>query len=192
MRRVIGITASLLIANVSWAQVSEDTEGETDSAEGGSNSDEVEVSAQDQVAREIFVDGREAYNAGRYEDALDAFLRAHRLSGRDALYYNIALAHDRLRHDQEALDAYERYLAEVETSSSHDEVRARVRALRRVLAEEEAEDEASSRRVRRVAIITTLVAVVLGAAAFTIWAVTRPPELEPSDLGQESVALIRW
>src|SRR5262249_3718762 len=43
---------------------------------------------------------------------LGYFREAYRLSRRPALLYNIAVAADRLRHDREALEAFQRYLHE--------------------------------------------------------------------------------
>lgn len=71
---------------------------------------------QDVEARLLYQAGVAAYDAGRYEDALDRFQRAYELSGRDVLLYNIGTAAERARQDELALDAYERFLeAEPET-----------------------------------------------------------------------------
>ncbi|MCX7807199.1 MAG: tetratricopeptide repeat protein, partial [Deltaproteobacteria bacterium] len=69
--------------------------------------------AKDQEARALFQAGQVAFEDGRFEDALQYFRRSYELSGRPALLYNIGLAADRLRRDEEALSAFERYLAEV-------------------------------------------------------------------------------
>lgn len=96
------------------------------------------VSAQgsrDSEARGLFQAGQADYDDGRFEDALDYFKRAQELSGRPELYYNVAMAADRLRLDQEALRAYEAYLEARPRASNARSVRGRVRALRRILAE---------------------------------------------------------
>ena len=100
-----------------------------------------EVYAQDKDAAEAAVDperrarlefeaGREAFNEGAYEDALANFQRAHRLSGRSQLLYNIALTYDRLRLNAEALAAYEQYLKEFPDGPESAELRRRTEILR--------------------------------------------------------------
>jgi tetratricopeptide (TPR) repeat protein len=106
---------------------------------------EEDAAARDARAREHFQGGAEALGQGRYEFALAAFQEAYRLSQRPGLLYNIALAHDRLRQDREALDAYERYLAEAGEIGNRAEVERRVDVLRRTLAtsEQSAQTEAT-------------------------------------------------
>jgi tetratricopeptide (TPR) repeat protein len=70
-----------------------------------------ELSANDQEARSLFESGRSAFAQGRYEAALSRFQEAYELSGRSALLYNIATTHDRLRHDREAIESFEAFLA---------------------------------------------------------------------------------
>lgn len=62
-------------------------------------------------ARALFSAAVAAYDAGRYEDALDSFERAYARSGRAELLFNVGQCLDRLRRDEEAVDAFERYLA---------------------------------------------------------------------------------
>lgn len=92
------------------------------------------ASAADEEARARFESGRLAFAAGRYADALSDFRRAYELSQRPVLLYNIGVAADRLRRDQEALEAFERYLREVEAPDNRAEVEARVVVLREQLA----------------------------------------------------------
>lgn len=90
-------------------------------------------SSTDDRARELFQSGADALGAGRYEEALQFFRAAYELSGRPGLLYNIALAHDRLRQDAEALRTYEQYLAEAGEVQNRAEVQRRVEILRRSL-----------------------------------------------------------
>ena len=69
--------------------------------------------ATDDEARANFEAGRIAYADARYGDALPYFMRAYELSPRPKLLYHIGVCHDRLGHDEEALDAFEQYLAGV-------------------------------------------------------------------------------
>jgi tetratricopeptide (TPR) repeat protein len=93
------------------------------------------VSAQDdlgtQQARALFEAGRAAFEAAEYEDALRHFRESYERSGRAALLYNIGVSADRLRRDQEALDAFERYLADAPAEApQRADAEARVRVLR--------------------------------------------------------------
>ncbi len=103
---------------------------------------EAQSLSSDELAREQFLNGRAAYDEGRYDDALAAFERAFELSPRPALHYNIGLAHDRLRHDADALEHYETYLREVENPPQQVQVEARIAALREAEARREAEQTA--------------------------------------------------
>jgi tetratricopeptide (TPR) repeat protein len=88
-------------------------------------------------AKGLFAAGRAAFDAGRYEDALDYFQRSHAMSGRPALLYNIALANDRLRNDEKALEGYEAYLAAVPDAPNRADVETRAAAIRAALARRE-------------------------------------------------------
>lgn len=87
-------------------------------------------------ARGAFTAGQAAYRAGHFAEALNYFQRAYDLTHESALLYNVALMNDRLRHDQEALDTYRRYLAENPEFEGRENVEARIAvledALRRV------------------------------------------------------------
>jgi len=74
--------------------------------------------------------GVSAYQAEHLDDALVLFMRAYELSQAPELLYNVATVHERLRHDADALDAYESYLEAVPTSSDRATIEARIRLLR--------------------------------------------------------------
>jgi tetratricopeptide (TPR) repeat protein len=88
-------------------------------------------------ARSVFDAGQVAFTAGHYADALVYFKRSYDLSHRPALLFNIGLCHDRLREDDAAIEAYDRYLAEVPTAANRGEVDGRLEALRRARARRE-------------------------------------------------------
>ncbi|MGB9341366.1 MAG: hypothetical protein WCB63_19145 [Polyangiales bacterium] len=92
----------------------------------------------DAAAREYFKAGRAAFDQSDYESALIYFRHAYRTSGRGALLYNIGVASDRLQREQEALEAFEKYLEETDTPARESEVRTRIEALRKSIAEKEA------------------------------------------------------
>ncbi len=90
----------------------------------------------DSEARARFEAGRTAMTAGRPEDALVDFQRAYELSHRPELLYNVGIAADRLRRDDDALAAFERYLAEMppDQLTNRAEVESRVETLRQTIA----------------------------------------------------------
>lgn len=95
----------------------------------GSLTSAQDAGARDEEARQYFEAGRAAYTAGDFVRALEQFERAYELSQRELLLFNIANAHDRLRHDQEALVYFQRFLDAVPTGENADFARARVAAL---------------------------------------------------------------
>ena len=97
-----------------------------------------EQAEKDREARLMFEAGRSAYDAGRFTDALKSFQRAYELSQRPALLYNLGQAADRLREDEIALDAFERFVQAVPASDLRPGVEERIRVLRGVLAEKQA------------------------------------------------------
>lgn len=103
----------------------------------------------DTEARNLFEAGRLAFAGGSFERALSYFKQAYDLSHRAPLLYNIGVAADRLRHDQEALDAFEQYLREVPSAANREEVEGRVTAIRSALNARHAEEEARAVELRR-------------------------------------------
>ena len=86
--------------------------------------------SRDGEARGLFQAGEQAFRGGHYADALDYFKRAHALSGRAALLYNVGISADRLRRDDEAVEAFQRYLRESAPDAlNRAEVDSRLRAL---------------------------------------------------------------
>ncbi len=110
----------------------------SDAASGGAA-----VDPGDEEARLRFEAGRVAFIAGRNEEALADFRRAYELSERPALLYNIGVALDRLRRDAEALEAFERYLAEAPPAQlqNRGEVEARIGVLREAIARDAAAEQ---------------------------------------------------
>ncbi|HEY6881912.1 MAG TPA: tetratricopeptide repeat protein [Polyangiales bacterium] len=84
----------------------------------------------DEEARSLFVLGRTAFEEGRFDVALQEFEASHALSRKPELLYNIAQCHDRLRHDQDAIAAFERYLADAPEAENRPAIEARLRVLR--------------------------------------------------------------
>jgi tetratricopeptide (TPR) repeat protein len=84
-------------------------------------------------ARALFMAGRVAFDEARYESALKHFEASYELSQRTPLLYNIAQCHDRLRRDEQAIAAFERYLAAEPNPENRALVEARVKALRELV-----------------------------------------------------------
>jgi len=99
---------------------------------------DAEARPSDMEARNLFQAGQLAFEDGRFADALDAFQRAHELSQRPALLYNIGLAADRLREDELALDAFQRFVAAMPDAPERSRVEARIAAIRQAIARREA------------------------------------------------------
>jgi tetratricopeptide (TPR) repeat protein len=107
--------------------------------------------ASEAPARAAFLEGKTAFEAGHFAEALDRFRVSYRLSGQPALQFNIGLAADRLREDAIALQAFERYLRENPDGEDRPEVQQRVEALRasmerkRALSAERAASDANAK-----------------------------------------------
>lgn len=95
-------------------------------------------------AKKAFAAGSRAYDDGEFTKALRYFRKAHRLTGSPDLLYNIATVSDRLRRDEEALDAYVGYLEARPRSSDREHVEGRIKVLRASIeARRQAELEAA-------------------------------------------------
>ena len=98
-------------------------------------------SSLDEAARLTFESAREAFVAGDYETALARFRQAYQLSARPGLLYNIAQTLDRLRRDQETIDALREYLDAMPGAPNRAEVEARIRVLEDALARRQPDEE---------------------------------------------------
>ncbi len=116
--------------------------------------DRIAWQRREQEARRYFMAGRQAYQEGRYETALQYFEKSYELSGRAALLWNIATAADRLRRTERAIEAFELFLASEPDSNLRPQVEARLQVLReeqarlRRLQEQERQREEELRRLR--------------------------------------------
>jgi len=96
--------------------------------------------AQDGDSRAVFVEAVEAYEAGRFEEALELFERAYDMTGDAEVLFNVAAVLDRLRRDQEALTVYRAYLERGPAEEDREHVEARIRVLTAALEEERASE----------------------------------------------------
>ncbi|HTU62754.1 MAG TPA: tetratricopeptide repeat protein, partial [Polyangiales bacterium] len=74
------------------------------------------------------------FDEGRFERALKYFKEAYELSHRAVLLSNIGTALDRLRRDQEALDAYRKYLEQVPSAPNRRQIEERIRIIDSAIA----------------------------------------------------------
>lgn len=87
--------------------------------------------SSDADARGFFQEGRVAYDAGNFAEAVRAFRRAYLLSPRFALLYNIGQAELRAGNDALALESLEGFLRQAPADDARrGEVEERVRILR--------------------------------------------------------------
>ncbi len=99
--------------------------------------------AQIAQAKKEFASGTRTYQNGEFEAALAHFRRAYELTQSPDLLYNIATVSDRMRHDEEALEAYEGYIEARPNSPDREHVRGRIKALKHAIrAKQQAEFEA--------------------------------------------------
>lgn len=102
-------------------------------------------------ARRAFDLGTKAYEAGEFPQALGYFKRSYRLTKSPDLLYNIATVADRMRLDEDALEAYEGYIKARPKSADREHVQGRIRVLRKKIAEREAEELQTEEEIRRAA-----------------------------------------
>jgi tetratricopeptide (TPR) repeat protein len=87
------------------------------------------ITTDDQEARDLFRLGKQAFDEGRLERALKYFKDSYELSHRPALLSSIGSTLDRLRRDQEALEAYQHYLEQVPDAPNRALIEERVRII---------------------------------------------------------------
>ncbi|MGB5811512.1 MAG: tetratricopeptide repeat protein [Polyangiales bacterium] len=109
---------------------------------GNPPSAHAQAADRDAEAREYFERGRVAFEGADYERALVYFRHAYRLSSRAELQYNIGVAADRLQREDEALEAFESYLANTTSPARAAEVNERIEALRESIEERDATERA--------------------------------------------------
>lgn len=103
-------------------------------------------------AKQAFAVGTEAYAEGDFESALESFQRAYVLTESPDLLYNIATVSDRMRRDEEALEAYEGYLAARPESADREHVESRIDILRESIAERKRAELDAEIEARRAAV----------------------------------------
>lgn len=90
---------------------------------------------RDDEARALFQAAVAAFNAGRYEDALERFEDAYEASPRPELLYNLGATADRLQREDAARSYFRAYLEQSPNPERRGEVEARLAALDRSIQE---------------------------------------------------------
>lgn len=86
----------------------------------------------DPAARAAFEAGRDAYERGRFGEALQQFDRAYAISSNPILLYNIGRAAEADLQNERAVRAYEAYLQALERAENREFVQARLEKLRQM------------------------------------------------------------
>lgn len=114
------------------------------------------ASPNDQIAREHFIRGRDAFSQGDFATAAREFDQAYQLSRRPQLLYNLGTAYERLHNWNEANVALRRYLDQVPAAPDRAEVEARLRIIEVELQNQAAalaaQQQAQSTRTRVVVV----------------------------------------
>lgn len=183
------LVAAAHVGGPAYAQAPEDEASDEPSDEPS----EADAPAEpnDEEARLLFQAGRQAYDQGRFEDALQRFEQAYELSRRPALLYNIGQAADRLRHDAQALEAFEHYLEATGEDAPHRRaVTARIEVLRRQLeAERVLEAPPDTGRGLRIGLAIGGAVVVAGVVLTAVLLATRDPKQTPPVPGDPSIGI---
>ncbi len=94
-------------------------------------------------ARELFDNGKSLYLDGSYDPAIAAFTQSYALSGDPILLYNIAHAHDRAGHYDDAIEYFEYYRA-FAPASEREALEEKVEGLRRRKLKAQTEEGSST------------------------------------------------
>ena len=129
----------------------------------------------------MFTQGQEFFEAGEYEAALSKFEQAYELSQRPMLLFNIGSTLDRLRREEEAVTAFQRYLDEEPDAPDRVEIEARLRILRGAIEERRLEEEGRVAEAERVRQLEAERAAAAAAAAEARANPNPPVVIEPQE-----------
>jgi tetratricopeptide (TPR) repeat protein len=111
---------------------------------GATASAPAEPNSQEKAGREAFEKGRVFYDSGAFDQAAASFEEAYRLTGRDALLYNIYLAYRDANQPAKAAEALRGFLAKVPNIENRAQLESRLAALDAGLAREREQREAQA------------------------------------------------
>jgi tetratricopeptide (TPR) repeat protein len=84
----------------------------------------------DDLARAHFITGQSYYSQNRYQEALNEFKEAYRLSHRPRFLYNIGVCYEHLGQADDAIANYEQYLVEESEAGDRANALERIRTLK--------------------------------------------------------------
>ncbi len=146
---------------------------------------DAEENGLDEEARIVYEAGVVAYQEQRFDNALEYFQRAHELSGRPQMLFNIGLVADRLRRDELAVESYEAFLHELPDAANRGEVEERLRLLRAGLEAQRpattAQAEEGGANAAAIVLVSLGGLAVGGAIAGAIWWADRADVLSQCD-----------
>jgi tetratricopeptide (TPR) repeat protein len=182
--------AFLAVTPVASAQDAEDTADEAAEEPDAFGSDaDARADRVEDEARTLFEAGRMAFADGRFDDALNSFQRAFRLSDRPVLLFNIGTSLDRLQRKSEAVEAFEAYLERIPDAHNSGEVESRLRSLRqeeerrRAVEAELAAREAERRPLYLKWWFWTIIGALVIGGAVTAGILLYDPGIEGPQLG---------
>lgn len=85
------------------------------------------------IARQEYAEGTKAFKEGRFQDAVQSFMRVYRIKPYPNLVYNMARAFEELKEYSDAADYYERYLTMKPDAKDRSEVELTISTLRRLI-----------------------------------------------------------
>jgi tetratricopeptide (TPR) repeat protein len=143
----------MVFTQSAFAQDVPDSEPETETETESTDADIEVVSSNDATAEEespearaerleearlLFLAAQRAFDDGRYPDALASFERSYLLAEDPQILYNIGVTLDRLRRDDEALEAFQMYLRLRPNTPDRRSIEARIQILEDQIARREA------------------------------------------------------
>ncbi len=87
-----------------------------------------------QQAKELFENGKKAYNVGDFAQAITHWKKGYELVGDGLFLFNMAQAHRQLKQYEQALFLYKAYLREVPNAENKDSVDQRIQELETLLS----------------------------------------------------------
>jgi tetratricopeptide (TPR) repeat protein len=141
MRRIAlhAATAAILAFASSAAAQEAVSEGEAD--EKLDRSDATASAMGDEAARGHFRVGGILYDEGRFREAAEEFRKAHVLSGKPALHYNMYIAYRDAGLTPQAVEALRRYLGEAPEVPNRRQLEVRLAAMEQTLEGQQAPEE---------------------------------------------------
>ncbi len=129
--RILGIVALGIVAMLSVTMAAPAHAQRTRRQQDSTSRTRRPSSEDKQRAVELFKLSEEAYQQGRFRESAALVRRAYTLAGDPILLYNLGRALESAGDDDEAIDAFSRYLDEAKTAPNRGQVEQRLATLKR-------------------------------------------------------------